>query len=187
MQGLLKFSEFIDRLLGAFGRLGAWMGLFLVLVVMYDVITRYLGLPRGFGLNATQVQEFEYWLHTILFCLVIGWAYTRQAHVRIDLVRDRLGVRAKFLLEAIGCGLLLIPFSVMAIYFNLHYVEASYQENEISKSVIGLTHLWILKAFLPGMFVLLLLAGVSQLIKSVAGLAGLLPEDRIAETLGGDI
>ena len=187
MQGLLKLSDLIDRILGFVGRTGAWAGLMLVFVVMYDVVTRYLGLPRGFGLNATQVQEFEYWLHTILFCLVIGWAYTRQAHVRIDLVRDRLPHRARYLIEILGCLLLLVPFSLMTFYFNLHYARASYQEHEISKSVIGLTHLWILKSFLPAMFVLLLLAAASQLIKSIAGFLGVLPEDKVAETLGGDM
>jgi TRAP-type mannitol/chloroaromatic compound transport system permease small subunit len=187
MQGLLKLSEVIDRILGFIGRMGAWTGLMLVFVVMYDVVTRYLGVSRGFGLNATQLQESEYWLHTILFCLVIGWAYTKQAHVRIDLLRDRLGHRTRYLIEILGCLLLLIPFSLMTFYFNLNYAQASFQEHEISKSVIGLTHVWILKSFLPAMFVLLLLAATSQLIKSIAGFLGVLPEDKVAGTLGGDL
>ena len=187
MQGLLKLSEVIDRILGFIGRMGAWTGLMLIFVVMYDVVTRYLGASRGFGLNATQLQESEYWLHTILFSLVIGWAYTKQAHVRIDLLRDRLGHRTRYLIEILGCLLLLIPFSLMTFYFNLNYAQASFQEDEISKSVIGLTHVWILKSFLPAMFVLLLLAATSQLIKSIAGFLGVLPEDKVAGTLGGDL
>lgn len=187
MQSLLKLSAIADRLLAGLAKIGAWAGVLLIATVMYDVITRYLGLPRGFGLNATQIQESEYWLHTILFSLFIGYAYTRQGHVRIDLVRDRLSTRVKYLIEVAGISLLLIPFCLIAINYNINYAVTSFNEGEISKSVIGLTNIWILKSFLPLMFILLLIAAVSQLIKSLAGLLGVLPEEMISETLGGDL
>lgn len=186
MTGLLTLSAIIDRVLGFIGRLGAWAGFGLVLVVIYDVISRYFGVPKPFGLNSTQIQESEYWLHTFLFSLMIGYAYVRQAHVRIDLVRDRLPIKVKFLFEALGCVFLLIPFTLMSIWYSYNYVLASYDEGEVSKSVIGLSNIWILKAAMPVLFVLLLMAGISQLIKAVAGLIGQLPEEKAAETLGGD-
>ncbi len=186
MQGLLKLSAIVDRILGGIGNVGAWAGVLLIATVMYDVITRYLGLPRGFGLNATQIQEFEYWLHTFLFTLFIGYAYTKQGHVRIDLVRDRLPMKTKFVIEILGIVIFLIPFCAVAIVYNISYAVTSFNEGEISKSVIGLTNIWILKSFLPIMFILLLFAAVSQLIKSVAGFLGVLPEEMIPETVGGD-
>ena len=186
MDGLLKLCAVVDRLLGFVARIGAWAGILLVVVVVYDVVTRYFGVPRLFGLNATQVQEFEYWLHTILFSLVIGYAYTRQGHVRIDLVRDRLPLRAKYLIEILGCLFFLIPFCLIAFKYQLAYTLASYQEGEVSKSVIGLSHIWILKSFLPALFLLLFLAGLSQLIKAIAGITGTLPEDKTSQAVGGD-
>jgi len=186
MNGLLTLSAIIDRLLGFVARIAAWAGFLLACLIVYDVITRYFGVPKPFGLNSTKIQEFEYWLHTFLFSLLIGYAYTRQAHVRIDLIRDGLPIKAKYVLEILGCLLLLIPFTMMAIYYSFNYVQASYGEGEVSKSVIGLSHIWILKAALPVLFILLLLAGISQLIKSIAGLRGYLPVEKIAETLGGD-
>lgn len=183
---LLSISAAIDRILAVIGKTGAWMSVALMCVVVYDVITRYFGVPKPFGLNATQLQEFEYWLHTILFALMIGYAYTRQSHVRIDLIRDRLPLRVKYMVEIAGCALFLIPVCVVQLKFMTQYAMSSYQEHEISKSVIGLTNMWILKSFLPLMFLLLLLAAVSQLIKSVAGLTGDLPRDKIAGTVGGD-
>ena len=62
----------------------------------------------------------------------------------------------------------------------------SYSSGEASKSVIGLTHLWLLKASMPIMFTLLGLAGVSVLIKAIAGYKGTLPDEMVAETVGGD-
>lgn len=187
MHVLLRVSAAIDAVIAVVGRIGGWAAILLMMMVMYDVITRYFSFPHVFGLNATQLQETEYWLHTMLFTLAIGYAYSKQSHVRIDLVRDRLPLRIKYLIEIIGCVALLIPFCLMAIYFNFNYAHASFLEGESSKSVIGLKHVWILKSFLPLMFVLLLFAAFSQLIKALAGFTGRLPERLAAAVIGGDL
>ena len=186
MGGLLRISDAIDALLAIFGRIGAWAGFALVLVVVYDVITRYAGVPKPFGLNSTQIQESEYWLHSVLFAFVIGWAYTKQSHVRIDLIREMLPLRAKFVIEMLGCAVFLIPYACIATYYCFNYAYTSFQEDEVSKSVIGLSNIWILKSTMPIMFTLMGLAGVSQFIKSLAGFTGNLPGDRLQAALGGD-
>lgn len=186
MQALLGLSAGIDRAISIAAKIGAWCGFVMIMVVCFDVVTRYFSVPKPFGLNSTQIQEFEYWLHTILFTLVIGYAYTRQAHVRIDLFRDRLGRRARYIIEVAGISVFLVTYSLLGTWFTYKYAYASFLEDEVSKSTIGLPNTWLLKATLPMMFVLMGLAGLSQLIKSVAGLCGALPEERVAETLGGD-
>lgn len=187
VQGLLKLSGAIDAMLAFIGRIGAWMGLLLVLTVCYDVVTRYFGVPKAFGLNSTQIQESEYWLHTFLFALTIGYTYTRQAHVRIDLVRDRFSLRTKYWIEIFGILVFLLTYVIIGIWFTLNYAYQSFIEHEVSKSTIGLSNIWILKSTLPVMFILLGLAGLSQLIKAAAGLRGVLPENKIASVIGGDI
>ena len=186
MNGLLSLTRLIDGFLGIVARIGAVCALLLAAVIVYDVVTRYFGVPKPFGLNSTQIQEFEYWLHTFLFASCIGFAYTRQIHVRIDLVRDRFSRRTKYVLEIVGCLVFLLPFSVMAVYYHTNYAYASFLEGEVSKSVIGLTNIWILKAALPVMFALLVLAAISQLIKAAAGLTGHLPDEMVRDALGGD-
>ncbi len=187
MNGLLKLSAGIDRVLEFVAKIGAWCGFVLIVLVMYDVTTRYLGVPRVFGINATQLQESEYWAHTFLFALVIGYAYRRQAHVRIDLLRDTLSLRSKYLLEIFGCLAFLIPYCLVAFYFTFDYTLRSFAEHEVSKSTIGLSNIWILKSSMPIMYTLLGMAGISQLIKSIAGYLGQLPDEMVMETIGGDI
>ena len=172
MRGLLAFSGNIDRVLRLFASIGGWLGFGLVVVVCYDVITRYLGVPKPEGLNSTMIQEFEYWLHSALIVFAIGYAYTRQSHVRIDLVRDNLSLRTKYWIEAIGISIALIPYTVLGTWLSWPYVKQSFVSGEIPKSQTGLGSLWIVKAGLLVMFILLLLAGVSQLIKAIAGLRG---------------
>lgn len=186
MRFLLNVSSAIDRMLGFVAKIGNWAGLLLVIVVCYDVASRYFGVPKPFGLNSTKVQESEYWLHTFLFALVMGFAYVKQAHVRIDLVRDNLPLKAKYAIEVIGIVLFLLPYMFIAGYYTTLYAHESFIEDEVSKSVIGLSSIWILKAALPVMFALIALAGVSQLIKSLAGLFNQLPQEKVAETIGGD-
>lgn len=186
MNGLLNVSRLIDRVLSFFAAFGGWLGFFLVIVVCYDVITRYFGVPKPAGLNSTMIQEFEYWLHSALIVFAIGYAYTRQSHVRIDLMRERFSLRTKFWVEAIGISAALIPYSLLGAWLSWPYVEQSFLSGEISKSQTGLSNLWIVKAGLIVLYVLLFAAAVSQLIKAVAGLRGDLPDDMVKGTLGGE-
>ena len=184
MGALLSVSRAIDALLGFVGRIGAWASLLLVLIVCYDVVTRYFGVPKPFGLNSTMIQESEYWVHTFLFALVIGYAYTRQAHVRIDLFREGLPKRGKYAVELAGCLLFLIPYAGIGIYLASGYVATSFAQGEVSKSVVGLSNIWLLKGALYPLYVFMGLAGVSQLIKSIAGLLDRLPAEEAGAVIG---
>lgn len=185
MDRVLGISRTIDRFLWLMAKVGSWCALLLVLVVTYDVTTRYLGVPKVFGLTSTKLQESEYWLHSFLIVFVVGYAYTKQSHVRIDLIRENLSDRAKYIIEMTGILLALIPYSFLGAWLSWPYVVRSFNSGEISKSQTGLTDLWILKSGLIILFVLIGLAGISQLIKSIAGLAGKLPNDLKATTIGG--
>lgn len=184
MQSLLSFSRLLDRILRFCASIGGWLGALLVLIVCYDVITRYFGVPKPAGLNSTMIQESQYWLHSALIVFCIGYAYTRNAHVRIDLVRETLSENTRYWIEAIGIGLALIPYSLLGAWLSYPYVEQSFLSGEISKSQTGLSNIWILKAGLVIMFVLIFLAALSQLIKAIAGIRGELPEEMRKEMMG---
>lgn len=175
----------IDRLLEFFAKVGAYAMLILMLIAVYDVLTRYFGVGKPPGVNSTMMQEAQYWAHTVIFALVIGYGYVRQAHVRIDLVTSTLKTRPRLFLEVVGNVLFLVPFSLMGTYYCYGYAFRSYINGEISASTVGLTNLWILKSMLVLMFVLLFLAAVSQTMKCVAGLRGRLSSEEVNSVLGG--
>ncbi len=188
MSPLASAAIYVDRLLTFIAKIGAWLGVVLVLVVCFDVVTRKLGVNKEqvFGFNSTQVQETEYWLHTLLFSLTLGWAYLRQAHVRIDLLRERLSLRTQYVIEILGSLFFLLPYAGIGLYYCARYAYVSFLENEVSNSTIGLSHIWILKSLMPVMFILLALAGLAMIFKSIAGLNRKLPADMIGETVGGE-
>ena len=109
----------------------------------------------------------EWHLHTSLFLLVLGYAYLKDAHVRIEIVREKYSTKVKAILEILGIIIFLIPYTILVIYFGIDFVQRSFSLNEVSSALTGLSHRWIIKSFIPiGMF-LLFLAGVSLLLKNL--------------------
>ena len=116
MNGLLAISNLIDRFLTIVGKLAAWAGVVLIVVTVFDVVTR-----RFFVLGSTKLQEFEWHAHAILFMFLLGYAYLKDTHVRIDLVRERLGERARWWMELAGCTFFLLPYCAIIIYFSFDF------------------------------------------------------------------
>lgn len=170
MELLIRVSDGLDRVITKIGKIAAWAGLALILVTIFDVITR-----RFFVLGSTKLQEAEWHLHTILFVFCLGYAYMKDAHVRIDLVRENLRERTQWWLEIFGCLFFLLPFCGLVIWFGIDFVERAYSTNEISASATGLTHRWLIKATIPLGFSVLALAGIAILLRKIVELFG--PED----------
>lgn len=183
--GLSPIYNSIDRFLRLLANVGCIAIVCLTLITVYDVLTRYFSIPKFPGLNSTMVQESEFWAHTILFATVMAYALIRQVHVRIDLVRDMFSSRGKYILEILGILIFLIPFSYISARYCFDYMMTSYRSGEVSPSTIGLTNLWILKSMLVVMFGSLILAGISQLLKCIDGLRGLLDEQDTHRVIGG--
>lgn len=167
METLTRTCEILDRFVTRIGKVAAWAGVAIVLVTVFDVISR-----RFLVLGSTKLQELEWHLHTILFAFCIGYAYIANAHVRIDLVRDRLSERAKWWLEIAGVVLFLIPYCIVIVYFGTDFVWRSLELDESSASATGLPHRWIIKSAIPLGFAVLLLAGVAVLFRKIVELFG---------------
>ena len=170
MELLIRVSEGLDRVIVKIGKLAAWAGLALILITIFDVVTR-----RFLVLGSTKLQEAEWHFHVILFAFCLGYAYLKDAHVRIDLVREKLSERTQWWIEVAGCLLFLIPYCVLIVYFGIDFVERSYATSEVSASATGLTHRWIIKTTIPLGFAILGLAGIAVLLRKIVELFG--PEE----------
>jgi len=167
MELLIRVSEGLDRVIVKIGKVAAWAGLALILVTIFDVVTR-----RFFVLGSTRLQELEWHFHVILFALCLGYAYLKDAHVRIDLVRERLSERTQWWIEIAGGLLFLLPFCAMVVWYGIDFTERSFATSEVSASATGLTHRWLIKAVIPIGFALLGLAGIAILLRKIVELFG---------------
>ena len=164
---LVKISIFLDRLITRVGKLAAWTSLLLIAVIILDVVTR-----RFLVLGSTRLQEFEWHIHAVLFSFCLGFAYVKDAHVRIELVRERLSQRKQWWIELFGILLFLIPYCAIVLYFGFDWWHRSWIVNEASDSATGLPFRWIIKMALPLGFIFLLLSGVTVLLRKIVELFG---------------
>ena len=162
MRLLNRYVELVDKINSTIGKYTSWLTTVLVLVVVFDVITRYV-----FNESSVAIQELEWHLFAIFF--LMGAAYTLQKddHVRVDLFYSKFNIKQKAWLNIAGTTIFLIPFTLLIIYASQNYVLNSFALNESSPDPGGLPARFILKAFIPLSFLLLLLQGFSLLFKSI--------------------
>ena len=167
MKFMFWLDDVTETVIVWIGRATAWVAIFLMLVIVFDVVTR-----RFFVLGSTKLQELEWHIHAVLFLFCLGWAYLKDAHVRIDLVRERLSDRAQKWVELIGCLMFLIPYAVIVIFYGVDWWHRSFIQNESAASATGLPYRWIIKAALPIGFTILLLSGIGMAFRKIVQLFG---------------
>ena len=160
---ILYLSYILESVVKFFGKFGAWLSLPLIFIIIFDVITR-----RFFILGSTKIQEMEWHLHTAIFLLSLGFAYVKNSHVRIEIIREKYSNNLKSVFEIIGILFFLVPYTFIIIFYGLDFVSRSYNLNEVSSALTGLSHRWIIKSFIPLGMLLLFLAGLSILLKNIS-------------------
>ena len=166
MMNLVRLSARLRAIVDFVGKTATFILIPLVLITVWDVFARKLVwiqifMVENFGriFESTLLQEMEWHLHTALFALVFGYAYTHNRHVRVDFLREKMKFRKQAWIEFLGCTFFVIPFTLILAYFAVIYAHDSYQIGEQSASLVGLSHRWIIKSILiVGIFFLFLSA-----------------------------
>ena len=179
--GVARIVGIVRRATRAVALVGGVMLLVTVAMVVLEI-----GLRKLAGTSLSGVHELSGYMLALVATWSFAYALAEQAHVRIDLLRDGFPLKIKYLVELVGIGLFLFTYSLLGAWYTYKYALASFLEHEMSKSTIGLSHIWIVKSALVAMFILMGLAAISQFIKALAGFRGVLPDEMVAETLGGD-
>lgn len=152
----------------------------MIVIILYDVTQRkYLGYNPNFTSTAwyetfssTRLQEMEWHLHAVLFLMALAYGYVKDAHVRIELVRDTFRPRTKAWIELFGALLFLVPYCYVIIEYGTENMMRAYNIGEGSDALTGLPYRFIIKGFLPLGFVFVALAGLSAALKCIVFLFG---------------
>ena len=163
MQALRRLAGGIDALVDAAGRIVAWVMLALVLLMSANVLLRYL-----FSIGSVAAQELEWHLMSPIVLVGMAYALLHDGHLRVDLIYAKLPTRARLAVNLIA-SLIGVVFSGLVIWLGWKYVLQAYAIDEGSPDPGGLPHRFILKAFIPLGFALLLLYSIAEAIH--AGLA----------------
>ena len=179
VDAMIKVSLWLRKYIDKFGKLSSIFILPLVFVTMYDVFLRKLGgiqyylyTHLGSAFESTKIQEWEWHFHTMLFCLVLGYGFVNNRHVRVDLIREKMSGRMQAWVEFLGCTFALLPYCLIVAWFGLVAVISSYQMNEVSASLVGLGHRWMIRSVLVIGLLVTAAAGFAVWLQSVIYLFG---------------
>lgn len=171
MQFLLKAAHVIDQISEWLGRLTFGLMLIMFALGAYNAVTRYLGQYVGRNLSSNLYIESQWYLFSLIFLLGAAYVLKYDAHVRVDIFYTRLSARGKAWVNLFGSLFLLIPICIVVIFYSLPAVVNSWNVLEQSSDPSGLPR-YPLKTVIPIAFFLLGLQGVSEAIKQVAVLRG---------------
>lgn len=175
MKHLLSLSLLIDKISTVIGKFTMWLILATTLISAGNAIVR-----KAFDMSSNSLLEIQWYLFAAVFMLGAGYGFLRNSHVRIDFISARLSDRTRNWIDALGIVFVLIPFCILLIALSWPFFVNAYTNGEMSQNAGGLIR-WPVYLLVPVGFMLLMLQGLSELIKRVAFLRGV-----IDDPIGGE-
>ncbi|CAL61184.1 Conserved hypothetical protein, putative membrane protein [Herminiimonas arsenicoxydans] len=169
MSFLLSLSRFIDSLNEKIGHGISWALLLAVLICTGNAVVRYV-----FNMSSNGWLEIQWYLFAAIFLLATSYTLRRNEHVRIDVIVSHFSKRTQVWIDLIGFIVFLMPATLLILYYGAPYAWISIQNQEVSSNAGGLI-VWPVKLLIPVGFVLLALQGISEIIKRIGYLKGLVP------------
>ena len=166
MQALLALSRAIDRLNAFVGKYSIWLIFAATFISAANAIVR-----KAFDTSSNAFLEVQWYLFAWSFLIAAGYTLLHREHVRIDVVNSRLSKKAQVWIDIIGFAFFLTPLCLTILWLSMPVVIQMYQSGEVSGNPGGLIR-WPVWAAIPVGITLLLLQGISELIKRIAFLSG---------------
>jgi len=160
-----KLSKLIDASSDLIGRSAAWLTVGMVLLMALIVALRYL-----FQTGSIAMQEAVIYVNALIFTLGAGYTLKEQGHVRVDMFYNRLGIKQKAVVDLLGGLVFLLPFAGFVIWESWDYVSVSWRIKESSAELSGLPYVYLLKATIILLALLLIIQGISEILKAIVSI-----------------
>lgn len=178
MKNLIRL---IDTLNESLGRWISWLALAMVLVMGLIVVLRY-----AFQIGSIALQESVMYLNALIFTFGAAYTLKQQGHVRVDVFYNRLSPRARGLIDLLGTGIFLTLTAGFIIWASWDYVAVSWRIREGSAESSGLPYVYLLKASLLALPLLLIIQGIAEAMKSLQHILGTAAADDANNSPGAD-
>jgi TRAP-type mannitol/chloroaromatic compound transport system permease small subunit len=175
VQSLLKVSRAIDAFTRWTGKRLAWLILVAVIVSALNAIVR-----KAFDTSSNSWLELQWVLFSIVFLLCSPWTLLDNEHIRIDIINNLLPNRVRDMIDVVGHALFLLPLTIVMIITGVPFFLRSFEINEQSGNAGGLPQ-WPAKSLIMLGFAFLLVQGISELIKRIAVMRGLIPDPHASQ------
>lgn len=163
---LMPLARVIDKLGSSLGVIASWLVLLACLISAGNATIRYL-----FSYSSNAWLELQWYMFAGM--VLLGSAYTLRVneHVRVDLFYGIVSDRVRHWIDLVGGAVFLMPMCLVMIWFTWPWFVQSWTLNESSSNAGGLIR-WPVILLLPVGFTLILLQGISEMIKRAAALRG---------------
>ena len=159
---MLRLAGAIDRFTERSALVFAALIAPLLAAVTWEVVARY-----GFDAPTSWAYETIYALYAAIFMLGAAYALRIGAHIRTDFLWEKWSARTRAAIDSIAYVTCFFPAMVLLLVAGLEATWSSYVMNERSADTSWFPPLWPLKALVPAAAILLLLQGLSELLKSL--------------------
>src|SRR5690606_39635168 len=170
MKFLFSLSRIIDYINVKVGQAVIWLTLLGVQVGATNAVVR-----KVFSVSSNAWLELQWYLFGAIFLLAAGYTFLRNEHVRVDVLAQKLSKRTQIKIEIFGVLFFLFPACMLIFWLSLPFFYESFALHELSSNTGGLIR-WPAKLLIPVGFFLLILAGLSHLIKCIGFLRGECPD-----------
>jgi TRAP-type mannitol/chloroaromatic compound transport system permease small subunit len=167
---LLSLSRLIDRINERVGQIFYWLILVTVVISAGNAVVR-----KAFNYSSNGLLEIQWYLFSAIFLFLAGYTLLRNEHVRIDVIAGRLSKRVQAWIDIFGTLFFLFPMAILMMWLSWPVFVDAFVRNEVSTNAGGLI-IWPARLLVPIGFALLVLQGISELIKRVAFLQGLISD-----------
>ncbi len=170
MHALLKVSKAVDWLNSQIGKHLIWLILASTVISAVNAAVR-----KAFNTSSNAYLEVQWYLFAASFLLAAAYTLLNGEHVKIDVIYSHWSKRTQIWIDVLGFIFFLLPFCAAILWFSIPFFLKGYNSGEVSSNAGGLI-LWPVYAMMPLGFFLLLLQGISELIKRIAFLQGLIED-----------
>ena len=175
LQSLLKVSRGIDAFTRWTGRRLAWLIAVAVIVSAANAIVR-----KTLDTSSNSWLELQWVLFSVVFLLCSPWTLLDNEHIRIDIVNNLLPKRVRDVIDLVGHLFFLLPLTIVMIITGGPFFRRSYEINEQSGNAGGLPQ-WPAKSLIIIGFAFLFVQGISEIIKRIAVMRGLIPDPHASQ------
>ena len=173
MRALLKFSNAVDWLNAQVGKWVIWLILASTIISAVNAMVR-----KMFNMSSNAYLEVQWYLFAAAFLLAAGYTLLHGEHVKIDVISSRLDKRKQIWIDVFGYVFFLLPVCLVILYYGIPFFLQGFRSGEVSSNAGGLIR-WPVYILIPIGFGLLLLQGLSELVKRIAFLQGLIPDPTV--------
>ena len=175
IKSLLPMTRAIDACNRTIGRYLSWLILAAVLISTVNAVVR-----KSFAVSSNSWLELQWMLFGVVFLLCSPWTLLDNEHIRIDIVSNLMPRRLRNLIDVVGHAFFLLPFTIVMVVTGVPFFLKSFAIDEQSMNAGGLPQ-WPAKSLIMIGFALLFVQGLSELLKRVAIMRGLMDDPHASQ------